>query len=64
MASDAMVPCTTKLRLLAKRRGWGVAMHIYHPSDARLLCLVDNSRRNHQTRDGAAAAAMSNSEIS
>ena len=59
MAGDTTVPCTTKLRLFAKRRRWEVAMHVHHPSDARLLCRVDNSRRNHQTCDGA-AAAMSN----
>ena len=64
MAGDATVLCTTKLPLFAKRRRWGVAMRVHHPSDARLLSRIDNSRRNHQTRDGAAAAAMSNSKIS
>ncbi len=31
IAGDATVTCTTKLRLLAKLRGWGVAMHVRHP---------------------------------
>ena len=58
MAGDATVPCTTKLRLLAKRRRWGMAMHVHHPSDARLLCRVANSRRSRQTCDDGAAAVM------
>ena len=62
MAGDTTVPCTTKLRLFAKRRRWEVAMHVHHPSDARLLCRVDNSRHNHQTCDGAAAAMVTSRE--
>ena len=62
MAGDATVPCTTKLRLFAKRRRWGVAMHVHHACDARLLCRVDNSRHNHQTCDGAAAAMVTGRE--
>ena len=63
MAGDATLPCTTKLRLLTKRRRWGVAMHVHHPSDARLLRRVDDSRCNHQTCDGAAAAMINNRDI-
>ena len=62
MAGDATVPCTAKLRLFAKRRGWGVSMHVRHPSDARLLCRVDDSRCNHQTCDGAAVAMVGSRE--
>ena len=60
MAGDATAPCTTKLPLFDERRRWGVAMYVRHPSDARLLCRVDDSRCNHQTCDGAAAATMIN----
>ena len=63
MAGDATAPCTTKLRLCAKRRRWGVAMYVRHPSDARLSCRVDDGRRNHQTCDGAAAAMINNRDI-
>ena len=42
---------------------WGVPMHVRNPSDARLSCRVDDSRRNHQTCDGAAAAMINNHEI-
>ena len=58
MAGDATVLCTTKLPLFAKRRRWGVAMRVHHPSDARLLCRDDDGRRNHQTCDGAAVAMV------
>jgi len=63
MVDNAMAPCTTKLRLFAKRRRWGVPMHVRHPSDARLLCRVDDSRRICQTCDGAAAAMINNRDI-
>ena len=36
----------------------GVPMHVRHPSDARLFCRVDDSRCNHQTCDGVAAAMI------
>ena len=63
MAGDATVPCATELRLFAKGRRREVAMHVHHPSDARLLCRVDDSRCNHQTCDGAAAAMINNHDI-
>ena len=63
MAGDATAPCTTKLRLFAKRRRWEVAMHVQHQSDARLSCRVNDSRRNHQTCDGAVAAMINNRDI-
>jgi len=63
MTGDATAPCTTKLRLLAKRRRWGVTMHVRHPYDARLLCRIDDGRCNHQTCDGAAAAMINNRDI-
>ena len=63
MAGHATAPCTTKLRLLVKCQRWGVAMHVRHPYDALLLCWIDDSRCNHQTCDGAAAAMINNSNI-
>ena len=59
MVGNTTVCYLAKSPLLAKRRRWGLAMHVRRPSDARLSGRVDDSRRNHQTCDGVAAAMIS-----
>ena len=58
MAGDAMAYYTTKSPLLVKRRRWGVTMHIDHRSDTRLLCRVDDNRRNRRVCEAAAAVMV------